>query len=185
MDLVEQPDNPRIAQLMEICYESHLAVHRALVKAGAHFTSLGDSLAGPDVISPRMFHRFAHPYEDRLVKDLAADGIFVVIHICGDTSRILDILAEYESCGFELDYKTDAVKAKHTAGSATCCWETSTPAACWRGDGGAVREATRQLISPWKPGGRFILNAGCAIPPSTPPENVGAAIHTARDCGEY
>ncbi len=35
MELVEQPDNPRIAQLMEICYQSHLAVHRALAKAGS------------------------------------------------------------------------------------------------------------------------------------------------------
>ena len=101
---------------MEVCYQSHLAVHRALAKAGAHLTSMGDSFAGPDVTSPRMFDRFARPYEERLVKDLAADGIFVVIHICGDTSRILDMLAEYEPCGFELDYKTDAVKAKRTAG---------------------------------------------------------------------
>ena len=57
---------------------------------------MGDSLAGPDVTSPRMFDRFARPYEERLVKDLAADGIFVVIHICGDTSRILDTMAEYD-----------------------------------------------------------------------------------------
>ena len=124
MELVEQPDNPRIAQLMEVCYQSHLAVHRALAKAGAHLTSMGDSLAGPDVTSPRMFHRFARPYEDRLVKDLAADGIFVVIHICGDTSQILDMLAEYRTCGFDLDYKTDAVKAKQTAGK--------TPRAMWK-----------------------------------------------------
>src|SRR5208282_3568479 len=45
MELVEQPDNPRIAQLMEICYQSQLAAHRALAKAGAHLTSMGDSLA--------------------------------------------------------------------------------------------------------------------------------------------
>src|ERR1039458_777469 len=48
-----------------------------------------------------------------------------------------------------------------------------------------VREATRQLISTWKPGGRFILNSGCAIPPTTPPENIRAMIETARECGEY
>ena len=159
MELVEQPDNPRIAQLMEVCYQSHLAVHRALAKAGAHFTSMGDSLAGPDVTSPRMFDRFARPYEERLVKDLAADGIFVVIHICGDTSRILDMLAEYEPCGFELDYKTDAVKAKQTAGKRHVLFGNIDPSGVLaRGTVEEVREATRQLISVWKPGGRFILN---------------------------
>lgn len=115
MELAAEPDNPAIFQLLEVCYQSHLAVHRALVRAGAHFTSLGDSLAGPDVVSPRMFDRFARPYQERLVRELAAEGVFTVIHICGNTTKILDALSRYDFCGFELDYKTDAVAAKTTA----------------------------------------------------------------------
>jgi MtaA/CmuA family methyltransferase len=177
MEIAEQPDNPRIAQLLEICYQSHLAVHRALAKAGAHLTSLGDSLAGPDVVSPRMFKRFARPYEERLVKDLTADGIFVVIHICGDTSKILDMLAEYEPCGFELDYKTDAGKAKQTAGKRHVLFGNIDPSGVLaRGTVEQVREATRNLISVWKPQGRFILTAGCDMPAITPPENIHVLI---------
>jgi len=186
MELVEQPDNPRIAQLLEICHQSHLAVHRALAKAGAHLTSLGDSLAGPDVTSPRMFERFARPYEARLVHDLNADGIFVVIHICGDTSKILEMLAEYEPCGFDLDYKTDAVKAKQTAGQRhVLCGNIDPSAILAQGTEAQVREATRKLISVWKPGGRFILNSGCAIPPTTPPENIRAMVAAAKEYGVY
>jgi MtaA/CmuA family methyltransferase len=186
MDLLDNPDDPRLAQLMEVCYQSHLAVHRALIKAGAHLTSMGDSLASPDVTSPRLFHRFARPYEERLVKDLAADGIFVVIHICGDTSRILDMMAEYDTCGFELDYKTNAVKAKQAAGKRHVLFGNIDPSGVLaNGTVEEVREATRQLISTWKPGGRFILNAGCAIPPTAPPENIHALMETARECGEY
>ena len=186
MDLLDQPEDPRITQLLEICYQSHLSVHRALGKAGAHFTSLGDSLAGPDVTSPRMFAQFARPYEERLVRDLAADGIFVVIHICGDTSRILNMLAEYEPCGFELDYKTDAEKAKQTAGQDHVLFGNINPSGILaQGSVEQVREAARHLISLWKPGGRFILNAGCAIPPTTPPENIRAMIAAAREYGSY
>jgi len=186
MELVTQPDDPRIAQLMEVCYQSHLATHRALAKAGAHLTSMGDSFAGPDVTSPRMFDRFARPYEERLVRDLRADGIFVVVHICGDTSRILDMMAEYEPCGFELDYKTDAVKAKQTVGKFHILFGNIDPSGVLAiGSVEEVRQATRRLISTWKPDGRFILNAGCAIPPTTPPENIRAMIQTAREYGEY
>lgn len=186
MELVEQPDNPRIAQLMEVCYQSHLAVHRALAKAGAHLTSLGDSLAGPDVTSPRMFERFARPYEARLVNDLNADGIFVVIHICGDTSKILDQLAEYGPCGFDLDYKTDAVKAKLTAGKGhVLCGNLDPSSVIAQGTVEQVREATRKLISVWKPEGRFMLNSGCAIPPTTPPENIRALVSAAHEFGGY
>jgi uroporphyrinogen decarboxylase len=133
-----------------------------------------------------MFERFARPYEERLVKDLAADGIFVVIHICGDTSRILGMLAEYGPCGFELDYKTNAVKAKQTAGKGHVLFGNIDPSGVLaNGTVEEVREATRQLISTWKPGGRFILNSGCAIPPSAPPENIQALMDTAKEFGVY
>jgi uroporphyrinogen decarboxylase len=46
-------------------------------------------------------------------------------------------------------------------------------------------EICRQLIALWKPGGRFILNAGCAIPPGTPPENIRALVQAAREFGSY
>ena len=186
MDLLDQPDDPRLVRLMEVCYLSHLAVHRALINAGAHLTSLGDSLASPDVTSPRLFDRFARPYEERLLKELATDGIFTVIHICGDTSRILEILAAYGPCGFELDYKTDAVKAKQTAGKRhVLCGNIDPSGVLTNGTKEEVREATRKLISTWKPGGNFILNSGCAIPPTAPPENIRAMIETAKQCGEY
>lgn len=186
MELVDQPDDPRIMQLLEVCYRSHLALHRALAKAGAHLTSMGDSLSGPDVCSPQMFARYARSYEARLVRDLAADNIFVVIHICGDTSKILENLAEYETCGFDLDYKTDAVKAKQTAGQRhILCGNIDPSGVIAQGTPEQVREATRQLLEVWKPGGRFILNSGCAIPPTTPPENIHAMVKAAEDYGKY
>ena len=128
ISLLSLPRTPRILPFSNCSrfVTRATGVHRALVKAGAHFTSMGDSLAGPDVTSPKMFDRFARAYEARLVKDLAADDIFVVIHICGDTTKILKYLAGYEFCGFELDYKTDAQLAKKSWEHVTCCSGTST-----------------------------------------------------------
>jgi uroporphyrinogen decarboxylase len=186
MELASDSENPAIGRLLEICYQSHLAVHRALAKAGAHFTSMGDSLAGPDVISPRMFARWAQPYEARLVKELAREGIFTVIHICGDTSRILGFLSEYDFCGFELDYKTDAVRAKSRAGAGHVLFGNIDPSGVIaRGSPALIREKTRQLIALWKPGGLFVLNAGCAIPANTPEENIRALLAAAREEGVY
>jgi uroporphyrinogen decarboxylase len=186
MDLAADPENPAIQRLLEICHQGHLAVHRALFKAGAHFTSMGDSLAGPDVCSPRMFDQFARPYERRLVRELAADGIFVVIHICGDTTKVLPYLSQYDFCGFELDYKTDAAKAKSTTGVRHVLFgNVDSSGVLAQGSVDMVREITRELIKVWKPGAHFVLNAGCAIPPTTPGENIRAFIRTAREEGLY
>ncbi len=186
MDLAEEPDNPDITRLLEICYQSHLAVHRAVAGAGAHFTSLGDSFSGPDVISPAMFEQFSRPFEERLVRDLAADDIFTVIHICGNTTRILESLGAYDFCGFELDYKTDAALAKNTVGKNHVLFGNIDPSGVVaRGTAEQVREAASRLIGIWKPGGGFILNAGCAIPAGTPPENIHALVRAAREFGVY
>jgi len=186
MDLADDPENPNLTRLLEICHQSHLATHRAVSKAGAHLTSLGDSLSGPDVCSPAMFNRFARPYEERLVRDLSAEGIFVVIHICGDTRPILPALAEYDPCGFELDYKTDLVQAKDKVGARHVLFGNLDPSGVIAlGSPAEVREAARKLIATWKPGGRFILNSGCAIPPNTPPGNIRALMEAVRDYGNY
>ncbi len=185
-DLLTEPDHPGLQHLLEVCYQTHLATHRALRRAGADFTSLGDSPAGPDVVSPAIFQRFARPYQERLIRDLAADGIFAVIHICGNTSAILEQLAEYPACGFELDYKTDAARAKATAGRAHVLFGNVDPSGVLaRGSAADVCEAARRLIETWKPGGRFVLNAGCALPTMTPPANIRALVAAASEFGRY
>jgi len=186
MDLTDEESTEAVHALLELCYRSHLAVHRALHEAGAHFTSLGDSSSGPDVVSPSMFATFARPYQERLVKDLAADGIFTLIHVCGNTSSIVGQFAEYPWCGFELDYKTDAARAKATAGAGHVLFGNIDPSGIiGRGTVEQVRAAAGELIRIWKPGGRFILNSGCAIPPGTPPENIHALVRAAHEFGWY
>lgn len=186
MDLTDEESGESVHALLEVCYRSHLAVHRALHEAGAHFTSLGDSSSGPDVVSPSMFARFARPYQERLVRDLSADGIFTVIHVCGNTSSIAEQFAEYPWCGFELDYKTDAVHAKIAAGAGHVLFGNIDPSGViGRGTVARVRSTVEELIKIWKPGGRFILNTGCAIPPGTPQENIAALVACAHEFGNY
>ena len=186
VDLLTASDHPGLYRLLDVCYQSHLATHRAVKRAGADFTSLGDSPAGPDVVSPAFFQRFARPYQERLVRELAADGIFTVIHICGNTSAILDQLAQYPACGFELDYKTDSVRAKATAGRQHVLFGNIDPSGeLALGSVEQVRDAARRLIETWKPGGRFVLNAGCALPALTPPDNIRALVEAADQFGRY
>ena len=54
-----------------------------------------------------------------------------------------------------------------------------------RGTPAQVHAVTGRLIQTWKPGGRFVLNAGCALPANTPAENVRAFMAAAREWGPY
>jgi hypothetical protein len=47
-----------------------------MVKAGAHLTSLGDSLAGPEVTSPKTFNQFVRPNIRTLIETAHEEGIY-------------------------------------------------------------------------------------------------------------
>ena len=70
-------------------------------------TGMGDSIAGPDVCSPDVYRRWALPYEREVVETLAAEGKRIGLHICGDTTRIVDDMVATGSLLLAVDYKTD------------------------------------------------------------------------------
>ena len=49
------------------------------------------------------------------------------------------------------------------------------------GTSALVAEKTEELLRIFQDNPRFILNAGCAIPPTTPAENLETMIRVARD----
>jgi uroporphyrinogen decarboxylase len=81
----------------------------------------------------------------------------------------------------ELDYKTDAAAAHWAMKSrATFIGNIDPSGVLALGSPTDVERATRRLVEVFANTPRFILNAGCAIPAETPPENLRAMIRAAR-----
>ena len=77
-------------------------------------------------------------------------------------------------------------RAKQTAGRNHVLFGNVDPSGVIaRGTAAEVTRATVELVRQWKPGGLFVLNAGCAIPASTPSENVHALVRVAKEHGCY
>ena len=79
-----------------------------MAATGAHMVSNGDSPAGPDLVSPRIYREFALPWEKHLADEAHRLGLPYALHICGRTDRILDDMLATGADALELDYKTDA-----------------------------------------------------------------------------
>jgi uroporphyrinogen decarboxylase len=81
---------------------------------------IGDPVASGDLISPDTFRTFAAPYLKELVGRIKAKGKYAMIHICGDTTRILKDIAEIGPNCFSIDQKVDLKKAKEILGGKVC-----------------------------------------------------------------
>jgi uroporphyrinogen decarboxylase len=133
------------------------------------------------MISPSMYMEFAWPYERQLIAEAHHHGLPYALHICGDTASILPDMSRTGADCLELDFKTDAKIACDTLRDKVTLIGNLDPSGVLAlGNTDLVQSATEHLLSLFAGNNRFILNSGCALPASTPGENVRAMIETAR-----
>ncbi|MCW5978560.1 MAG: uroporphyrinogen decarboxylase family protein [Bryobacteraceae bacterium] len=182
MDLMDPENRAPAHELLEYCSRAVAQFIRLMAAAGADMVSNGDSPAGPDLASPRLYREFAFEYERRIV-DLAHElGLPYMLHICGKTDRILPEMVATGADALELDSKTGVRLARDTlAGKAAFVGNIDPNAVLALGSPRLVEERTRELLAIFADTPRFILNAGCAIPATTPPENLRAMIAAGRE----
>jgi MtaA/CmuA family methyltransferase len=181
MDLMDEGNRERAERLLDRCAEAGLQFIRLMATTGAHMVSNGDSPAGPDLVSPRLYRSFALPWEKRLVDEAHRLGLPHALHICGRTDRILDGMLETGADALDLDYKTDMRLAhERMRGRAALIGNLDPSGVLALGTPVLVEEKTRELVRTFADTPRLIVNAGCAIPATTPPENLRAMIHAAR-----
>ena len=102
----------------------------------------------------------------------------LLTHICGNITRHLPHLASVGFRGVSFDVKTDVQAARtHLKGKAALIGYVST-SLLLDGSPADVREASRQCLAE----GVDALNAGCAVAPDTPLDNIRAMIAAATGC---
>lgn len=179
MDLIMDED--RAIKLIEYATEVCLRITRAMVEAGADMVSNGDSTAGPCMISPDMYRKFALPYERRLREEAGRLGAPYLLHICGDTAPILEDMGTLDLDAVELDYKTPIERIYEVFGAKTTLFGTLDPSGILcMGTPEQVTEKADELLNLYEGNPRLVIGAGCALPPHTPEANIRALVATAH-----
>lgn len=182
--LGEQPD--KINQLLDFCRQASYRYALAQIEQGAHATSIGDSTSGPDVISPKYYRQYAYPHVERLVRDLKAKDILLAYHICGNATPIIREMVDTGAAILEIDQKADLRESKaKSAGKTTLLGPVDPSEIMGSGTPEQVAVHCQEAIDILAPGGGFILGPGCALPATTPDENIFAMIETASRYRPY
>jgi uroporphyrinogen decarboxylase len=176
----------KLHQLLEFALAVTTRYAYAQIEQGAHATSIGESLSGPDVCSPRTYKMFEWAYAKRMVETLRADNIVLAYHICGDATAIVPDMVDTGATILELDYKVDMPKVKAaTAGRTTVLGPIDPSGVLALGTPDLVDEKSKEAIEILGANGGLILGPGCALPPATPPDNIHALVAAAKKYGLY
>ena len=168
--------------LLDYCTDACSQFIKLMKQTGCDMVSNGDSPAGPEMISAEMYLKYAMPYEKKIVEEAHNLNLAYALHICGNTDVILEHMLLTGADAFELDYKTDITKIFNSFHDTKVFIGNIDPSGVLAfGTVGDVQKRTLELLSVYQDSNRFILNAGCAIPPNTPSENLKMMIDTARN----
>ncbi len=180
--LGEQPE--KIHQLLDYCRQVVTRYALAQIEQGAHCTSIGESPSGPDLLSPRHYRAYAYPHVKKLADDLKAKSVRLSYHICGNATPIIADMVSTSALMIEIDQKADMAYSKEAArGKATLIGTVDPSAVMAKGSPQMVVEKCREAIDLLAPGGGFFLGPGCALPATTPDENIMAMVETAKTYG--
>jgi uroporphyrinogen decarboxylase len=170
-----------VHQLLDFCRQASERYTLAQIEQGAHATSIGDSPSGPDVVSPKYYREYAYPYVKQLADNLNKKNIILAYHICGNATPIMEDMVSSGAAIIEIDQKSDqkAVKAIAT-GKATLLGPVDPSDVMANSTPEMVTEKCNEALENLSPGGGFILGPGCALPPTTPDENIDAMIEAAK-----
>ncbi|MBI9046488.1 MAG: uroporphyrinogen decarboxylase family protein [Anaerolineaceae bacterium] len=181
------PENrDKLIKLFDFCLEVVYQYTLAQSEQGAHMTSIGESLSGPDVCSPKVYKEYEWGYAKQLIDRLKAKGFPLAYHICGNATRIVPDMAATGAAVLELDYKCDLPAIKQAVlGKTTILGVIDPSGVLALGNPELVIQKVREELDILAPGGGLILGPGCALPPQTPSENIHAMIETTHRYGCY
>jgi MtaA/CmuA family methyltransferase len=181
IDLINPEKEELVFQLIRYCEEVVHDFIKLMAETGAHMISNGDSPAGPSMISPAMYEKFAQPSEKTIVELVHSLNLPYCLHICGNIDPILELVPKTGTDAMELDYMTNIKKAHDVFKNRITFFGNIDPSGVLAlGSTSLVEEKTEELLAVYSDTPFFVLNAGCAMPKDTPSENIKAMINTAR-----
>ena len=181
MELAAGENEKEIHQLLAYCAEICASYCIAQIKAGAQATSMGESPAGPDMISPGMYREYALPYEKWVIQKVHEAGGLISLHICGNADAILEDMAQTGADMLEIDQKSSLKLAREVQKKyPVCILGNISPERLRNGGPEEVRGLAKEALAVFRGEPRYILGPGCAMASDTPDENAAAMIQEAR-----
>jgi MtaA/CmuA family methyltransferase len=160
-----------VRELFDFVLELALRFGKAQVEAGADLIGIGDPAAS--LVGPHVYDEFVWPCERRLVDGLHEAGALVRLHICGNTRRILQAMGKLGCDIVDIDSSVPVAEAREKMGARQVLLGGIDPVRVLQnGTQEQVLEAVKECHH--QAGPRYIVGAGCEVPPDTPPANLMA-----------
>ncbi|PWJ51946.1 uroporphyrinogen decarboxylase [Faecalicatena contorta] len=176
----------RAEQVLQFVLEAQFKLAKEFLKEGIT-VGTSDPVASCTIINPKLYRKFAQPYEIEFAKRcMEYMGKPLSIHICGNTTKILNDVADCGFSTFSLDNMVDLAVAKREIGNRMHLAGNVDPVAVMLQ--GTPRDVEKSVHScyfkAWDSPKGFSIHTGCDMPYGTPLENMEVYLREAKKCAK-
>ena len=168
---LDDPDEVR--RILEALVLLPVFYAREQINAGADVITLADHATG-DLVSPEMYRDFLWPLHRRLADEIPCP---VILHICGDTADRIPFISRSGLACFHFESKVPAPRARWLAGDRIALMGSiNNPETLLHGTPDDVAAEVEACLR----AGIEIIGPECAVPLTTPTENLRVVVEAAR-----
>ena len=172
----KKPD--KIGELLATLAGLLIELGRVYRDAGADYITVREMGAPTDVLSPRMFRNLIQPPLKDIFSELPEPS---VLHICGDTNLIVELMWECGPTAISVEQKNDVAKTREKLGDDALIFGNIDPyGTLVQGSIDDIRSAVKKAIE----GGVNSVWPGCDIWPAVPKENMVAFVEAVKEFGK-
>ncbi|MCK9588280.1 MAG: uroporphyrinogen decarboxylase family protein [Terrimicrobiaceae bacterium] len=170
MDFLDDPE--ACGHAMDVIVASAKEFITLQVEAGAHCIGIGDAFCSQ--IGPGPYMELAFGREKQLVKHIHSLGAMAKLHVCGNTSPIMQHMIATGADILDVDHLvSDMAKfAGFLSPTQVFSGNTDPVSIIQNGTPEQIAESVRECRL--QTAGRVIVSAGCEVPPDTSPGNMRA-----------
>lgn len=160
-----------VRDLMDTALDGAIRFAEAQIAAGADTIGVGDAIASQ--LPPELYEQLVVPREKKLVYAIHAAGAFARLHICGNTTHLLEGMRIPGFDLIDLDSMVDMAEARRILGPRVALSGNLDPVQqVMGGSPQSIHDGFERIYA--ITGGPYFVNAGCEIPAATPDENLRA-----------
>jgi len=173
-------------KLLEFVLAAAVSVARQFIREGAQIIIV-DPVASGSVLGVAQAREFAFAYSARMIAELRPLCPGIILHICGNTTKLLESMAATGAACLSLDNIVDLEFAKRAVGGqVTLAGNVNPVDTMFHGTPETVKQEAKACLRKAFDSPRgYLLSTGCDLPIDTPPENIQALMEAARTYGRW
>ncbi|MFQ5975639.1 MAG: MtaA/CmuA family methyltransferase [Candidatus Hydrothermarchaeales archaeon] len=154
-----------------------VTIAKAFKDAGSDYITIREMGAPADVISPRMFKSLVQPHLKRAIKGIEKP---IVLHICGNTNPIVEMMYECGPTAISVEQKNDIKATREKLGEDALIFGNIDPYnVIVKGTPTEIKKSVKTVIEE----GVSAIWPGCDIWPDVPVENMRTLVDATKKYG--